>query len=209
MPRTAAATTGREHLLVELVDAAGRATGSCSVAEAHTAPGRRHRAFSVLLYDSGGRVLLQRRAAVKTRFASRWSNTCCGHQAPGQDTVAAAAQRLAAELGLTPDQTTPPTEVGVFHYHAADPRTGRVEHEWDHVLTAAITGGIPVPDETEVSDYRWVCPDSLRAGLAARPSTYTPWLSGVLGVASRHEHSRVAVSTRSRVPVGTSGREGT
>lgn len=197
MPGAEAATTGREHLLVELVDPAGLATGSCSVAEAHTAPGRRHRAFSVLLYDSDGRVLLQRRAAVKTRFASRWSNTCCGHQAPGQDTAAAAAQRLAAELGLTPDQITPPTEVGVLHYRAADPRTGRVEHEWDHVLAAAITGGTPAPDETEVSDYRWVSPGSLRAGIAAHPSAYTPWLSGVLNVASRHEHARV--------PVGTSG----
>ncbi len=195
MPRTGAAPADREHLLVELVGPAGQATGSCSVAEAHTAPGRRHRAFSVLLYDGEGRVLLQRRAAVKTRFASRWSNTCCGHQAPGQDTVAAAAQRLAAELGLTHGQTTPPAEVGVFQYRAADPGTGRVEHEWDHVLAAAITAGTPVPDETEVSDCRWVFPGSLRAGIAARPGSYTPWLSGVLNVASRHGHPRVPVST--------------
>ncbi len=60
------AVTSREHLLVELVDETGTAIGACSVAEAHTAPGRRHRAFSVLLYDRTGRVLLQRRATVKT-----------------------------------------------------------------------------------------------------------------------------------------------
>ena len=93
--------TSREHLLVALVDEAGLPIGACSVAEAHTAPGRRHRAFSVLLYDQAGRVLLQRRAAVKTRFASRWSNTCCGHPAPGEYTTDAAAGRLTTELGLT------------------------------------------------------------------------------------------------------------
>src|ERR1700760_786725 len=105
--------TGREQLLVELVDESGTAIGACSVADAHHAPGGRHRAFSVLLYDDAGRVLLQQRAPVKTRFASRWSNTCCGHPEPGQDTAQAAVTRLSAELGLTPDQTTPLTEVGV------------------------------------------------------------------------------------------------
>jgi isopentenyl-diphosphate Delta-isomerase len=175
---------GRENLLVELVDEAGTAIGACSVAQAHTAPGRRHRAFSVLLYDSAGRLLIQRRAAVKTRFAARWSNTCCGHPAPGQDAGTAAAQRLTAELGLTPEQTTPLAEVGVFLYDAVDAGTGRVEREWDHVLVATLTSGTPTPDAVEVSDYAWVLPDSLRAELAGRPDAYTPWLPGVLAVAS-------------------------
>src|SRR5215472_1832466 len=71
--------TGREELLVELVNKAGVGIGACTVAEAHAAPGRQHRAFSAVLFDDAGQVLLQQRAAVKTRFASRWSNTCCGH----------------------------------------------------------------------------------------------------------------------------------
>lgn len=106
----------REELLVELVDGTGAAIGRCSVAEAHAPPGRPHRAFSVLVYDPAGRILLQRRAAGKTRFAARWSNTCCGHPAPGQEVAAAAIERLTAELGLT----APLTEVGVFAYRAAD-----------------------------------------------------------------------------------------
>jgi isopentenyl-diphosphate Delta-isomerase len=175
--------TSRELMLVELVDEAGAAIGSCSVAEAHLAPGRRHRAFSVLLYDRSGRILLQQRAAVKTRFASRWSNTCCGHPAPGQGTAAAAAERLAEELGLTPEQTTPLTEIGVYPYDAADPGSGRVEREWDHVLVATLTNGSPVPEPAEVSDYAWVRPESVRNGLSSSPQDYTPWLAGVLSVA--------------------------
>ena len=174
----------REQLPVELVDAAGVAVGSCSVAEAHFSPGRRHRAFSVLLYDGDGRVLLQRRAAVKTRFASRWSNTCCGHPAPGQDTATAAAERLAAELGLTPDQTSPLTEIGVYPYDAADPGSGRVELEWDHVLVGTLTEGTPAPDAAEVSDYAWVTASTLPAAIEADPDRYTPWLPGVLNVAA-------------------------
>jgi len=50
--------------------------------------------LSVLLFDQEGQVLIQQRAAVKTRFPLQWANTCCGHPAPGQPVVEAAAIRL-------------------------------------------------------------------------------------------------------------------
>lgn len=169
----------REGLLVELVDERGEPVGSGTVAEAHAPPGRRHRAFSVVLYDRAGRTLLQRRASSKTRFPSRWSNACCGHPSPGEEVAAAAAARLSTELGLT----TPLTEVGVFAYRARDPATGLVEHEWDHVLVGMVDDQQPAPDPDEVSEYAWVAPDRLKAELAADPDAYTPWLSGVLATA--------------------------
>src|SRR5215472_13866705 len=122
--------TGREDLLVELTDETGAGIGACTVADAHAAPGRRHRAFSALLFDHAGQVLLQQRAAAKTRFASRWSNTCCGHPAPGQDTTAAAIRRLRDELGIDPGHITALTEAGAFAYQATDPDSGLVEREW-------------------------------------------------------------------------------
>jgi isopentenyl-diphosphate Delta-isomerase len=181
----ASATADRELLLVELVDRAGAAIGACPVGEAHTERARLHRAFSVLLYDNDGRVLLQRRAAVKTRFALRWSNTCCGHPAPGQVVAAAARTRLAEELGISAAQTTPLTEAGTFYYRAADPATPYIEEEWDHVLVGTLTSGDPVPDENEVSEIRWVHPDQLAGEIDARPDEFTPWLAGVLDIAGK------------------------
>src|SRR5512142_1124958 len=93
---------GRENHLVELVSAEGEAAGAATVQEAHRAPGMLHRAFSVLLVDPNGRLLLQRRAAVKTRFAGRWANACCGHPAPGVAVSEAAGVRLGEERGLGP-----------------------------------------------------------------------------------------------------------
>jgi isopentenyl-diphosphate delta-isomerase len=184
-PAAAAATAAadRERLLVELVDGAGAAAGACPVAEAHTAPGRLHRAFSVLLYDPAGRVLLQQRAAVKTRFALRWSNTCCGHPAPGQDPAAAASARLTEELGIAPAQITPLVEAGVYCYRAEDAGSRYVEHEWDHIFVATLVEGDLSPDEGEVADIRWVSPGPLAAEVAALPARFTPWLAGVLGLA--------------------------
>jgi isopentenyl-diphosphate delta-isomerase len=172
----------RESQLVELVDADGAATGSCTVAEAHTAPGRLHRAFSVMLLDDLGRVLVQQRAAEKTRFALRWANACCGHPAPGQTVFAAAAQRLVEEIGV---QGVTLHQAGVYLYRAEDPQTGRVEHEYDHVLV----GRLPVDprlhlDPAEVADVRWLAPDRLRVDLADNPDRYAPWLRGVLAVAT-------------------------
>jgi isopentenyl-diphosphate delta-isomerase len=180
--------TDREALPVELVDDAGRAVGACSVAEAHLAPGRLHRAFSVLLFDSAGRVLLQQRAAVKTRFPSLWANTCCGHPAPGEPVATAAGLRLAEEMGLT----IALTEAGIYRYHAADPRTGRVESEWDHVLIGRLDIGAPRPDPAEVADFAWIHPDALRDALADNPDTYTPWLAGVLDVAEHAQAGRIS-----------------
>ncbi|MVU83100.1 isopentenyl-diphosphate Delta-isomerase [Nocardia sp. ET3-3] len=166
----------RETLLVELVDEQGRAQGSLSVAAAHTAPGRLHRAFSVLLFDADGRVLLQQRAGVKTRFPLLWTNTCCGHPEPGQAVVEAAAKRLHEELGITADLS----EVGTFTYQATDPNTGRVEFEFDHVLIGTLEQTVPQPNPDEVDDISWVRPDTLAEQVATEPERYTPWLSGVL-----------------------------
>jgi isopentenyl-diphosphate Delta-isomerase len=185
VPATAPATVDREQLLVELVDRGGRPLGTCRVREAHAAPGRLHRAFSVLLYDDAGRVLLQQRAAAKTRFALRWSNTCCGHPAPGQDVAAAATTRLAEELGITAGQITPLVEAGVLRYRADDAKTKRVEYEWDHVLVATLAAGAPAADPGEVREVRWASPDLLAAELAARPADFTPWLAGVLDLAGQ------------------------
>ena len=170
-------TSSREAHLVQLVDDTGRTVGECRVDEAHRPPGRLHRAFSVVLLAPDGRVLLQRRAALKTRFPLRWANSCCGHPAPGQSLTAAANQRLHEELGIGPVELT---EVGVFVYHAEDPATGRVEFEYDHVLRGDLPADEPLlPDPDEVAEMRWVSRDEVEADLEANPGAYAPWLAGV------------------------------
>lgn len=44
-----------------------------------------HRAFSVFLFDSQNRLLLQQRAASKITFPNVWTNTCCSHPIVGQN----------------------------------------------------------------------------------------------------------------------------
>ncbi len=170
----------REDLLVELVDPDGAALGSATVADAHDSPGLLHRAFSVLLVDPAGRLLLQQRSAAKTRFALRWTNACCGHPEPGEAVPSAAARRLEQELGL---RAVGLTGVGVYRYDAPDPATLRVEREYDHVLVGMIAADTPLRlDPAEVAAVRWSHPAEVSTQLADEPQTFTPWLAGVLAV---------------------------
>ena len=131
------------------VDEADNPTGGASKAAAHrfipgSAPaGRLHRAFSVFLFDAGGRLLLQRRADSKITFPGVWTNTCCSHQLHGQEpgevddladvaagrapgAAAAAVRKLEHELGI-PRGTIPPTAFKFLtrlHYCAPDPDSG-------------------------------------------------------------------------------------
>jgi isopentenyl-diphosphate Delta-isomerase len=181
--------TSRESHLVELVDPSGAPLDSTTVAQAHAAPGLLHRAFSVLLTDSVGRVLLQQRAASKTGFANAWANTCCGHLAPGVASIPAAVARLRAELGI---EAPALHERGTFIYHAHDPASGRVEHEYDHVLIGTLEAPITLTlDPTEVADIQWIEAEALAAQLAEKPGYFAPWLLGVLRIATL---TRVAYS---------------
>lgn len=188
----------RERHPVELVDQTGRAVGIWTVGEAHQAPGRLHRAFSVVVIDDTGRLLLQRRSAAKTRFASLWANACCGHPAPGESVAASANQRLAEELGLGPVVLT---EAGIYVYYAKDPAAGRVEFEYDHVLVAKVAGDVLVqPDPVEIADIRWVSRQQLEGSLDTNPQDYAPWLVGVIARLAEHEPN-----TGPAKPAGPSG----
>jgi isopentenyl-diphosphate delta-isomerase len=150
------------------------------VQDAHRPPGLLHRAFSVLLVDPAGRLVLQQRAAGKTRCPLRWAHACCGHPAPGVDVVAAASQRLGEELGVTGVALT---EIGVHVYRADDPATGLLEDEYDHVLVGVLPDDAPLrPDPNEVADVCRLAPAELADRLAAEPEAHAPWLAGVVAV---------------------------
>jgi isopentenyl-diphosphate Delta-isomerase len=171
--------------MVEVVDHRGRACGVRTVAEVHQRPGQLHRAFSVILKDQTGRILLQRRSAAKTRFASLWANTCCGHPTPGQPIASSANLRLREELGLAPITLS---HAGVYVYYAEDPITGRVEFEYDHVLVGNVAADVPLsPDPNEVADLCWISRNELISSLDAEPKSCAPWLAGVIARLAEHE----------------------
>lgn len=156
--------------LVILVDEQDRPVGAMEKLAAHAHGGTRHRAFSVFLVDAQGRWLLQRRAAGKYHFPNLWTNACCSHPRPGEETEAAAHRRLREELGVA----CALTHRFRFEYKATSEAEGLTEHEMDHVFTGVYAGELQ-PNPEEVSEIRWVSRADLEQEAAAHPERFTPW----------------------------------
>ncbi|MDJ0853496.1 MAG: isopentenyl-diphosphate Delta-isomerase [Myxococcota bacterium] len=158
-----------------LVDESDREIGYADKLEAHRDGGRLHRAFSIVLFDSEGRMLLQLRAAVKYHFGGLWTNACCGHPRRGEELVAAARRRLREELGIEAELRP----AFSFRYTATDEGSGLTERELDHVLVGSFEGEAR-PDPAEIDALRWVDCEELAKDAAEHPERYTPWFALVL-----------------------------
>ena len=133
-----------------------------------------HRAFSVLLFDSQGRLLLQRRALEKYHSGGLWTNTCCGHPNEGESIEAAAHRRLGEEMGFD----CPFAFRYKFQYKATF-ENGLTEHEIDHIFVGTYEGDV-VPNPEEVMDYRWVSYSELYADYTRNADLYTYWFGLIL-----------------------------
>jgi len=146
-----------------------------------------HRAFSVFLFDSENRLLLQQRATEKITFPDMWTNTCCSHPLgiPGEggsDLVEAvigvknaARRKLDHELGIKPAQV--PFEG--FHFltriHYKAPSDGKWgEHEIDYILFIKADVDL-APNPNEAKDTRYVSADELKMMFKDPNLKFTPW----------------------------------
>jgi len=163
-----------------------------------------HRAFSVLLFDSENRLLLQQRAHSKITFPFVWTNTCCSHplygMKPGEvdepeaisagdpkGVKAAAVRKLGHELGI-PAASLDASRFKFLtrvHYWAVDVRTHGAEavwgeHEIDHILLYRLDPGetLPLkPNPDEVEDTRWLTRDELKEAMtgSGEMPLWSPW----------------------------------
>jgi isopentenyl-diphosphate delta-isomerase len=140
--------------------------------------GKLHRAFSVFLFSSDNKLLLQQRAPSKITFPSVWTNTCCSHplysQAPEEvdsdeqlaagsvpGIKAGAVRKLQQELGIEP-AALPASSFKYLtrlHYCAPDsvtwgPDSPWGEHEIDYILLARADVALaPNPEEVQAVKY--------------------------------------------------------
>ncbi|WP_028647018.1 isopentenyl-diphosphate Delta-isomerase [Nocardiopsis sp. CNT312] len=172
--RAASADRADAPIMLELVDEDGATIGTAEKLSAHRAPGQLHRAFSVFLFDAEGRMLLQRRALGKYHSPGVWSNTCCGHPYPGEEPFAAAARRVAEELGTAPDLMR---AAGTVRYHHRDPDSELVEQEYNHLFVGMGRGDLK-PDPEEIAETVFADPARLEQMMAQH--TFSVWFPTVL-----------------------------
>jgi isopentenyl-diphosphate delta-isomerase len=136
--------------------------------EAHE-KGLLHRAFSVLVFNSKGEMLLQKRAISKYHSGGLWTNTCCSHPAPNESVAEAAKRRLKEEMGI---DVEPKFDYKFTYKTTLDQNL--VEHEVDHVFTATFDGE-PIINTNEVEDWKFIEISELLFDINSNPNRYTEW----------------------------------
>ncbi|MBA5983403.1 isopentenyl-diphosphate Delta-isomerase, partial [Pseudomonas sp. MD195_PC81_125] len=179
-----------------LVSPKDRQTGVASKMEVHH-QGLRHRAFSILLFDSQGRMLMQQRALGKYHSGGLWTNTCCGHPRPGERTAAAALRRLQEEMGTTCKLQK---VASMIYYEQMSNQL--IEHEFDHVF-AGLSQLDPVANPEEVESWEWLSLEEITERIEQTPEQFTIWFRrmfeqfGTGGVRQWFEAARDASAARS------------
>jgi isopentenyl-diphosphate delta-isomerase len=140
---------------VVAVDADDTKEGVVNRLDAHMGEGIRHRAFTTLLFDEDGRILLAQRSPDKRLWDTHWDGTVASHPVDGQSQVDAAAERLEEELGLAPAQYENLRVTDRFEYKRHYHDIG-VEYEVCAVLKATLTDTTLDPDPDEVGGLLWV-----------------------------------------------------
>ena len=158
---------------VILIDEHDTELGRCEKLEAHKL-GLLHRAFSILVFNSNGDYLLQRRALDKYHCGGLWSNACCSHPRPGERVIDAAHRRLKEEMGFDCGLEEFFKQAYKFEF-----RNGLTENEIDHVLIGNYDGDVKI-NPKEVAEYKWVSSSTLLREVAANPERYTPWFREIL-----------------------------
>ena len=160
--------------------------GPISKADSHYQSGSLHRAFSVLLFNSDGKMLLQQRAHDKITFPSVWANSCCSHPLASAEEMeednalgvkVAAIRKLDQELGISPDSI----DINDFHFitkmrYSARMNADWIEREIDHILM--IQADVELnPNPNEVSAVKWVSAKELEVMLVGEEGdeVIAPW----------------------------------
>ena len=161
--------------------------GPVSKLEAHQGAGSFHRAFSVLLFNTKGEMLLQQRSADKVTFPNVWANACCSHPLHSAEELEegnamgvkrAAVRKLEQELGIDPatistDQMTFMTKMR----YAARMNQEWIERELDHIIMMCADVELN-PNPNEVANTMWVSHEEMEAMLLEeRPAdqAIAPW----------------------------------
>src|ERR1700749_414396 len=141
------ATADSDELI--LVDEADREVGHLSKARCHDGQGVLHRAFSLLIFNDAGELLLQQRASGKRLWPLYWSNSCCSHPRRAESMETAIHRRLHEELGLR----CPLQFLFKFQYQAQWDDTG-AENELCSVFIGRSTDSVKI-NRDEILAWRW------------------------------------------------------
>ncbi|MBU4308868.1 MAG: isopentenyl-diphosphate Delta-isomerase [Nanoarchaeota archaeon] len=129
-----------------------------------------HRAFSIFVFNSKGKLLIQQRAKSKYHCAGIWANTCCSHPKPNETYNHAVHRRLKEEMGFDCKLK----KLFCFIYNTGF-KNGLIENEYDFVFIGKFDGEVK-PNKKEVMNYKWISIKDLKKNIKKNSNKYSVWL---------------------------------
>lgn len=163
---------------VVLVNKKDEVVGLENKVKAHLGQGILHRAFTILVFNKKGEVLLQKRAKEKMLWPLVWETTCSSHPLENETHKEAGEKRLKQELGFS----CPLKLIDKFVYRSVykngstgSPRVIGAENEVCGLLKGEYNEGVKA-DPKETAEWKWVGLSELREDIKNNPEQYAPWL---------------------------------
>ena len=157
---------------VILVDGNDNPIGTEEKVKCHLPDGKLHRAFTALLFDKNGRLVLTRRAKEKMLWPEDWDGTFASHPRESETYVSSGERRMPEELGIEGKLDY----LHKFEYHVPYKNVGS-ENEICGTLIGVIDETTELKKiEGEIDEIKWISAKELLSEIKTNPKIYCPWM---------------------------------
>ena len=163
---------------VILVDQNDNPIGKEDKVKCHLPNGKLHRAFTALIFNTDGKLLLTKRSQSKMLWPNDWDGTVASHPRESETYVSSAERRIPEEIGIDCKMYY----INKFEYHVPYKNVGS-ENEICGTLIGMVDSGYGRKVETafrkirdEISEIKWINPDELKNELEQNRDAYCPWM---------------------------------
>ena len=157
---------------VILVDGNDISIGTEEKVKCHLPDGKLHRAFTALLFDKNGRLVLTRRAKEKMLWPEDWDGTFASHPRESESYVSSGERRMPEELGIEGKLDY----LHKFEYHVPYKNVGS-ENEICGTLIGVIDETTELKKiEGEIDEIKWISAKELLSEIKTNPKIYCPWM---------------------------------
>jgi isopentenyl-diphosphate Delta-isomerase len=159
-----------EYLI--LVDNNDKPIGTEEKVKCHLPNGKLHRAFTILLFNREGKLLLTQRSMDKMLWPGDWDGTVASHPRQSETYVSSAERRLPEELGISCKLDY----LFKFEYHVPYKDIGS-ENEMCGTLIGIVDDPTKIKlVKEEISDIKWITLDEILNDIEQSPQIYCPWM---------------------------------
>ena len=155
---------------VILVDQDDNPIGKEDKVKCHLPNGKLHRAFTALIFNGDGKLLLTKRSKGKMLWPNDWDGTVASHPRESETYVSSAERRIPEEIGISCKMNY----VNKFEYHVPYKDIGS-----ENEICGTLIGTVDNFDNScmikdEISEVKWINPDELKNELEQNSDTYCP-----------------------------------